>query len=93
MHGFVAWDVSMNPTSNLITWEDRRLTVQEAQRLDPSLQPGYGAATLLWDLGFGNLQLSIQKIPLGSLLTLESSERTSRVISGAPFHVAPLWVI
>ena len=61
MHGFVAWDASMNPTSNLITWEDKRLTVQEAQRLDPSLQPGYGVATLLWDLGFGNFYARFKK--------------------------------
>ena len=48
MHGFVAWDGELNPVTNLITWEDRRLSVEQAQQLDTSLQPGYGCASLMW---------------------------------------------
>ena len=34
MHGIVAWDESLNPTTNLITWQDRRLTVAGKIRIN-----------------------------------------------------------
>ena len=48
MHGFMAWDGNLKPTTDLITWQDRRMTVNQCQRIDKSLQPGYGIATLDW---------------------------------------------
>ena len=50
MHGFMAWDGNLKPTTDLITWQDRRMTVDQCQQIDKSLQPGYGVATLDWFL-------------------------------------------
>lgn len=60
MHGIVAWDENIQPVTNLVTWEDSRITAGDCQNLVRSnnvshnqdqsfrLSPGYGIATLLW---------------------------------------------
>ena len=50
MHGFMAWDANLKPNTDLVTWQDRRMTVDQCQQIDKSLQPGYGIATLDWFL-------------------------------------------
>ena len=50
MHGFMAWDANLKPSTDLVTWQDRRMTVDQCQQMDKSLQPGYGIATLDWFL-------------------------------------------
>ena len=60
MHGIVAWDENIHPVTNLVTWEDSRMTASDCQKLVRSnnglrnqdqnfrISPGYGIATLLW---------------------------------------------
>ena len=59
MHGIVAWDANINPVTNLVTWEDSRISPTDCQQLAVPqiinenikklrISPGYGCATLLW---------------------------------------------
>ena len=33
MHGIVAWGANLNPVTNLVTWEDSRISPTDCQRL------------------------------------------------------------
>ena len=51
MHGILCWDTHFEPVTNLVTWEDARLSKADCDQLvggGHRVHPGYGIATLKW---------------------------------------------
>ena len=41
MHGILCWNDNLEPVTNLVTWEDSRVTKAECEKIASSLYPGY----------------------------------------------------